>query len=1220
MSSSSIVLHSYNTELYEIFGKLNETMLAIGEPFRARAYKKAQETIMTIGYDITKDNYTKLKGLPGIGDTIMNKIKEYIDTGKLKILEREKDNPVLIFTKIYGVGPKKAQELTGKYKFKTIDDLRESIYGLDTKGQVRKSGEILKNNILNDKQLIGLKYYEDILERIPRTEIDKYNIEFNNIINELCKERENNSVNKGLKCDVEIVGSYRRGASNSGDIDVIISNNRDDVDIFRDFINVCLERNIVIELLSRGKTKSLVIAKLPGLNENGKEYTPRRVDFLFTTKEEYPFSKLYFTGSALFNTIMRKHAVDNGYTMNEHGIYKLVSGVKKDKISNIFKNEEDIFDFLGLKYVEPTERKNGKNIVLKGEESYSKKKYNKTIKKIPKSVKKRSLMNFKIKSSTGIKSNSITSKKSPKKTVKRPIKKGLIKLKKSDILLNPDSDIYEIDDLDKTLLKTKDKEQIRQGMKDIKKGVIKLKKGIKGINQETETDTDTYTEKITQDKVDSVKDDIKTINKTGTDLKLKMDDNLTSNKIIKSLEPKTHTSDKITKTELKKQLKKFSQTGIDFLHKKTQKELSRLLLLSNELYYNDEPILSDSQYDILKEYIEKHYPDEKALLTIGAPIEKNKDKVKLPYFMGSMDKIKPNTGALKSWISKYKGPYVISTKLDGVSGLYMVRNGEKKLYTRGNGVYGQDVSHLIPYLKLPDNLSMNNEHSNINVDTDNFALRGEFIMKKELFKNKYSSKWSNARNLVSGIVNSKIQDVETLDKYSDIDFVCYEVIDPVLSSIQQFELMSNVSMDEKRELILCKYQVITKDMLKKQPLSNEFLSELLVNWRNNYEYDIDGIIISNDGIYPRKDGNPEHSIAFKMVLSDQILEAKVIDVIWTASKDGYLKPRIRIEPVTIGGVIIEYATAFNAAFVKDNKIGIGTIIQLVRSGDVIPHIMDVITPSEEAKMPKVNYKWNETGVDILLVDKSTDPNVLLKTITGFFVKLGVVGLSIGNVKRLIDAGYDSINKIIRMDIDDFLGIDGFKEKMSSKIYNSIHKQIEDADIATIMSATNIFGRGFGEKRIVSILKEYPDILFSQESDLIKTEKISKINGFAIKTASKFVSQLQEFIKFMRDTGLDKIKFNKDNIPNKTNNSSIDTTHELYNKKIVITGFRSKELEDKIRGFGGIISNSVSKSTYILIVKGEGKNVDMENLTSGKGKKAKELGITIMTREAFDEMF
>ena len=128
-----------------------------------------------------------------------------------------------------------------------------------------------------------------------------------------------------------------------------------------------------------------------------------------------------------------------------------------------------------------------------------------------------------------------------------------------------------------------------------------------------------------------------------------------------------------------------------------------------------------------------------------------------------------------------------------------------------------------------------------------------------------------------------------------------------------------------------------------------------------------------------------------MILTDQIAEAKIIDVIWTPSKDGFLKPKVRIEPIDIGGVTIEYATAFNAAFVEKNKIGMGALIEMVRSGDVIPHILKVITPARQAQMPTGNYKWNATHVDIVLDDIKGNTNVQEKVISRFSNILMLMG-------------------------------------------------------------------------------------------------------------------------------------------------------------------------------------------------------------------------------------
>jgi len=140
--------------------------------------------------------------------------------------------------------------------------------------------------------------------------------------------------------------------------------------------------------------------------------------------------------------------------------------------------------------------------------------------------------------------------------------------------------------------------------------------------------------------------------------------------------------------------------------------------------------------------------------------------------------------------------------------------------------------------------------------------------------------------------------------------------------------------------------------------------------------------------------------AFKMVISDQVAEVKVVDIIWTPSKDGYLVPRVQIEPIVLGGVKIEYATGFNAKFIEENNIGVGAVISIVRSGDVIPHILGTVVPSSKPLMPTQEYEWDSTHTNILLVDKD-DPIVKEKNILGFFKNIEVDGLGPGNIKKII---------------------------------------------------------------------------------------------------------------------------------------------------------------------------------------------------------------------------
>ena len=197
-----------NESLIEIMEQLSSIMQKQGEPFRAKAYQKAQETIMTFPNDIY--DVEVLKGQPGIGDTILEKCKEFASTGTLQILEREKTNPVNILAEVYGIGPKKAKDLVDA--------------GITNIADLRKMQDIH----LNDVQKIGLKYYEDILKRIPRSEIVLYEKVFQKVFEKVFY--------KDLDSEFSIVGSYRRGASTSGDIDVIITSKN--ADIFIRFIDI----------------------------------------------------------------------------------------------------------------------------------------------------------------------------------------------------------------------------------------------------------------------------------------------------------------------------------------------------------------------------------------------------------------------------------------------------------------------------------------------------------------------------------------------------------------------------------------------------------------------------------------------------------------------------------------------------------------------------------------------------------------------------------------------------------------------------------------------------------------------------------------------------------------------------------------------------------------------------------------------------------------------
>jgi NAD-dependent DNA ligase len=460
--------------------------------------------------------------------------------------------------------------------------------------------------------------------------------------------------------------------------------------------------------------------------------------------------------------------------------------------------------------------------------------------------------------------------------------------------------------------------------------------------------------------------------------------------------------------------------------------------------------------------------------------------------------------------------------------------------------------------------------------------------------------------MVAGIINNKTITTEIANIIKDIQFVAYEIIKPEMSPSNQMEYLKTIN----------KYNVLYK-IEATHSLTNDLLSETLIQWRNNSIYEIDGIIVSDDKIYERKkEGNPEHSFAFKMVLSEQIAEAKVVDVIWRPSKDGYLKPRVKIEPLQLGGVKIEYATGFNGSFIYNNKIGVGTIIELIRSGDVIPYIRKVITEAKTPKMPDVPFIWNETKIDIMLENKEDDDTVREKIITSFFKGIGVEGLSNGNISRIIQAGYDTVPKIINMNQEDYLKVEGFKDKMSAKIYNGIKEKLQDVSLLTLMSASNLFGRGINEKKLELILNEEPNILLINESKNQKISRIINIKGIATKTAEAFTEKIEPFINFIKEINMEyKLHDNNNNHqPYSHLEQHQEQQHQLHphplNKKtIIMTGFRDVNIQTNLKQIGAKLGCSVSKNTFLVLVKD--KEEDTEKVNT-----ARKLNIPLMTLSEF----
>jgi len=241
--------------------------------------------------------------------------------------------------------------------------------------------------------------------------------------------------------------------------------------------------------------------------------------------------------------------------------------------------------------------------------------------------------------------------------------------------------------------------------------------------------------------------------------------------------------------------------------------------------------------------------------------------------------------------------------------------------------------------------------------------------------------------------------------------------------------------------------------------------------------------------------------------------------------------------------------------------------------------------------------------------KNSNLDVIEKQIASFFKKIKVDGLSNGNVRKILN--YDNeatIESIIKMSKEDFKKVPGFQEKMATKVSESIRHKLETEKLVNIMAATNIFGRGFSEKRLNDIMEAYPDILISKLSIEEKINKIKNVNGISIKTAKQFVENIQKFIEF-----LERIEMAYKLIENENKCQSIEEkekSDKFHGKSFVLTGFRDEALQEYILQNGGKIANTITKSTYALIVK------DNEYKQNTKTTQAEKKGIRIITKDEF----
>lgn len=662
-----------------------------------------------------------------------------------------------------------------------------------------------------------------------------------------------------------------------------------------------------------------------------------------------------------------------------------------------------------------------------------------------------------------------------------------------------------------------------------------------------------------------------------------------------------------------KDAKKMNEDPDKYLIGMPTEKLVELVKISSYLYYNyDGGGITDNTFDAFEYILNKRLKIKgRRYDKIGAiPVEKIRRK--LDYPMPSLNKVKPGTRELMDFLKKMPDMTLWwSAKLDGVSCMISYLNGKYSLATtRGDGIIGGDVTYLMDFIK-PLPIIKDPKYKNI-------VIRGEFIIKRNIWEQKYkkdgkSDNYSNPRSFVSSRVNSgHIPATGILD----IEFVSYEIINiPGIDEIPS-------PYESMRILELLGFTIVENGILK-NPTTFDIIS-LYKNKRKTSEYTIDGLVLA----FNIKSGvsktltNPTEKIAFKMRLEEQIRQTKILDIEWNVSRYGRMIPVAIYESVYLDGVRLHRASAFNAGRVKEWGLGKGSIIKVIRSGDVIPAILSV---EEDANITAIYPKpivpgalgadkgWHWDKKDIIINDINNNIKVQLKRSEHFFSTIGVPRLKEKTLEKLWDAGIRSIKGITNAKIQDFEKIKGIGKKTATNLYTSIHSIMRNTRLDRFIPASTTLNLGIGRKLIKQLLNYHPTLMEDSPEVLkiILTKK--NIPGIGQKRIDNIVENIEKFKKFLFALNPEDISF----AIKKDSERIKSIASRGYNKKIrgkifVMTGFFGKvdyELEDYIYDHYGSFSDSVTTGVEVVVA------ANLMEVTS-KMLEAEKKGIKVLSVDEF----
>lgn len=637
------------------------------------------------------------------------------------------------------------------------------------------------------------------------------------------------------------------------------------------------------------------------------------------------------------------------------------------------------------------------------------------------------------------------------------------------------------------------------------------------------------------------------------------------------------------------------------------KELIEILNNASKAYYQeDREIMSDLEYDKL--YDELALLEGKTgIILSGSPTQKvghqvlsSLNKVRHESRMLSLDKTK-EVNALKSFLGNNTG--ILSYKMDGLTVVLTYNNGELiQAVTRGNGEIGEDITHNARFFKnIPLKINFTNE----------LILRGEAVISFKDFniineKLDAENKYKNPRNLCSGTVRQLNSEISA-DR--NVNFIAFALVKAEGHSFgddkeERFNFLEELGFEcvERKTVNSDNIEAAVKEFEDKIP-KNSFATDGLVLTYNSIEYSEE---LGTTAKFPRD------SIAFKW--ADELAETTLTNVIWNTSRTGLINPIAVFEPVELEGTTVERASLHNLSIIEKLKLGIGDKITVYKANMIIPQVAEDLTQSNNLEVPYVCPVCGEETEIISLRDgkalKCPNPNCKAQRVSSLehFVSrdaMNIEGMSEATIEKFIEKGfignYTDIFKLEKYR-EEIINMEGFGEKS----YNNLISAIENSK--TIALPNFIYALGInnvGLSNAKLLCKKCNNSL--EEIRNADFDTLISIDGFGDVIANsilKYFSHeknnelIENALKYITFTGTEE---NTNEL--KLKNMTFVVTGDVHHYK------NRKELQAHIEKLGGKVTGSVSAKTNYLI------NNDV-NSSSSKNKKAKDLGIPIISEEEF----